>query len=273
MGSFFLNPRAGVIIIEFLEILPMSENRSDRKDARTEEPFLLSVLPFAGLVLLLAVALAWRFLERDGATTTAPSDPTQAVIDRWEKAPVEEVETTSDDFAVGPTDAPITIVEFSDFECPFCRTGAQAAKDVIERYPESVRVIFKNLPLDTACNEQMTQQLHPFACRAALMARCAGESDPELFWRTHDAFFRASGLSENVLEQIANEVPLDRKELEACIASPAQVDKVKSDVAAARELGVTGTPTFFLNGRRVADYRDGLLGRLVEHVLGSVAGS
>jgi protein-disulfide isomerase len=246
----------------------------DRTSKPAEEPFLLSMLPFAGLVLLLVVALLWRFVPREGATTAAPpADPLQAVVDRWEAAPIEIIETGPDDFSLGPKDAPVTIVEFSDFECPFCRTGAQAAKDALERYPDTVRLVFKNLPLDTACNDGLTQQLHPFACRAALLARCAGAGEPALFWQAHDAFFRASALSQDVVDQIASELPLSRKELDACVASDEELSKVKADLAAARKLGVTGTPTFFLNGKRVADYRNGLLGGLVEHVLGRSSGS
>lgn len=251
----------------------MSKEHSDEKDSPSEEPFFLSILPFAGLGLLLVLALAWRYIPRGGSTAeTASADPGAMVIERWDRAPSEELTIGPDDFALGPETAPLTLVEFSDFECPFCRGGAAAVKELLEQHPASVRVVFKNLPLDTACNDGMTQQLHPFACRAAVLARCAGEENPEDFWDAHDALFRASAFSDGVLDQILGELPRSREEIEACMDSSGPLEKVKADVAEARRLGVTGTPTFFLNGRRVADYRDGILGRLVEHALSAGGG-
>jgi protein-disulfide isomerase len=244
--------------------------KSESEAAPQKEPFFLSLLPFAGLALLLALAFAWRFVPKK--ETPAPPPPPEvdmgkALGDRWESAPVEEVAESPGDFTLGPKDAPVTLVEFSDFQCPFCRNGSHAVEEVLEGFPGRVRVVFKNFPLDTSCNEEMTQQLHPFACRAAVLARCAGAKRAEFFWKTHDAFFGADELSDEVLARIPRELGLGAEEIEACTASEAPLAKVKEDVALARKLRVTGTPTFFLNGRRLSEYKNGALNLVVGHVL------
>jgi protein-disulfide isomerase len=239
-----------------------------------EEPFLLSMLPFAGLVLLLVLALVWRYIPRDAPAppvTPSPEDPATVAVANFEQMPLQAVEVSPADFSLGPDDAPVTVVEFSDFECPFCRIGAQTVKEVLAKHPESVRLIFKNFPIDTACNEGLQRQLHPFACEAALLARCAGRSNEDLFWRAHDALFREERLSKDVLGRIARELSIPEDELDRCMASPETLAKVKEDIALARSLGVTGTPTFFVNGRRSPEYRGGALLRVVEHVLADPA--
>ncbi len=242
------------------------------EDKKSEEPFLLSMLPFAGLALLLLLALVWRYIPRGGSSDPPPPEPPSAeevsalAIANFEQMPKRDIEVSPSDFSLGPEGAPVTVVEFSDFECPYCRTGAQAARELLAKHPEDVRLIFKNFPIDVSCNDAAQRQLHPFACRAAVLARCAGRSSPELFWRTHDALF-ANELSEDSLARIPVELSIPAGELASCMESPEPLLKVKQDIALARGLGVTGTPTFFINGRRAPEYGNGALVRLVEHVL------
>lgn len=240
----------------------------------SEEPFLLSMLPFAGLGLLLLFALVWRYIPRNEPSApppSAPEDSAAIAIANFEQMPERPIEVTPADFSLGPDDAPVTVVEFSDFQCPFCRMGAETMREVLVKHPEDVRLVFKDFPIDTACHEELLQQLHPFACKAALLARCAGRSKAELFWQTHDALFGAPELSEDVLGRIAMELSLEMGALNRCMASPEPLAKVKEDIAVGRKLGVTGTPTFFVNGRRAPEYRDGALLRVVEHVLAGPA--
>ena len=235
-----------------------------------EEPFLLSMLPFAGLALLLVLALLWRYIPRDAPDTPptpAPEDNSAMEIANFEQMPQQEIEISSADFTLGAPDAPVTVVEFSDFECPYCRRGAAAVREVLVKHPDDVKLVFKNFPIDTACHDALERQLHPFACKAALLARCAGQSSPERFWRTHDALFEATELSEDVLGSIAAALSLEFDALNRCMNSPEPLRKVKEDITLARSLGVTGTPTFFVNGRRAPEYQDGALLRVVEHVL------
>ncbi|MGH9334274.1 MAG: thioredoxin domain-containing protein, partial [Vicinamibacteria bacterium] len=234
----------------------------------SKEPFFLSMLPFVGLGLLLVLALVWRYLPgKDAGAATLAEDRGKAVIDMWEQMGTAHLEIAETDFTLGPEDAPVTIVEFSDFQCPYCRTAAEAAKEVLSAHPDDVRLVFKNFPLDTACNEDMQQQLHPLACRSALAALCAGETRVELFWQAHDALFAAPQITERMLAQLPVDLSLPADSFESCLASEESTARVKEDLAQGRKLSITGTPAFFVNGRRAADYRDGALLRLVEHIL------
>jgi protein-disulfide isomerase len=240
-----------------------------------EEPLFLSMLPFAGLGLLLLLALVWRYIPRDEPSTPPPPPPPEEsaalAIANFEQMPQRPLEVSPADFSLGPANAPVTVVEFSDFECPFCRRGAEAVREVLAKHPEEVRLVFKDFPIDIACHDALEQQLHPFACKAALLARCAGRSNAGLFWQAHDALFRATELSEDVLGRIAVELSLEIGGLNRCMASPEPLAKVKEDIALGRKLGVTGTPTFFVNGRRAPEYTNGALLQVVEHVLATPA--
>ncbi|HEY7699771.1 MAG TPA: thioredoxin domain-containing protein, partial [Vicinamibacteria bacterium] len=193
------------------------------EEKTSEEPFFLSMLPFAGLGLLLLVGLVWRYMPREAPPPPAPSPPVDyaaITIANFDQMPKNSIGVSPADFALGPKDAPITVVEFSDFECPFCRKGAQTIGEVLAKHPNDVRVVFKNFPIDMTCNDALQRQLHPFACRAAALARCAGQSNPDLFWRTHDLLFQASELSEEILSRLPAELSLSKAKLESCAASP-----------------------------------------------------
>jgi protein-disulfide isomerase len=241
---------------------------------KSEEPFLLSVLPFAGLALLLVLAVVWRFVPREEAAADPPPPPEPTaeekaalVVANFEQMPQREIAISSGDFSLGPADAAVTVVEFSDFECPFCRVGARKVQEVLAKHPGDVRLVFKNFPIDMACHEELQRQLHPFACKAALFARCAGLSNPTQFWRAHDLLFASDELSDDVLRRIHAELALPGAEMDRCMGSEESLRKVKEDIALARSLGVTGTPTFFINGRRAPEYNGNALLALVEHSL------
>ncbi len=230
------------------------------------------MLPFAGLGLLLLLALVWRYVPRDEAAPAPPEAPSReeaaaVVVANFDQMPEREIELSPGDFSLGPEDAAVTVVEFSDFQCPFCRAGAATVKEVLAKHPKDVRLVFKNFPIDTACHEELQQQLHPFACKAALFALCAGRENPDQFWRAHDSLFGAGELSDDVLRRIHAELSLSGAEMDHCMGSDESLRKVKQDIALARSLGVTGTPTFFVNGRRAPEYQGGALLAVVEHVL------
>ncbi len=142
-------------------------------------------------------------------------------------------------FATGPRDAPVTIVEFSDFQCPFCRTVVATVKEVMRQYPTTVRWAFRDFPIAS---------LHPKAPKVAEAARCAGEHGK--FWEYHDLLFdhQAQATTED-FKQFADQLKLDPKSFESCLDSGKQQAAVKSDLEEGARLGITGTPTFFINGR------------------------
>jgi protein-disulfide isomerase len=138
----------------------------------------------------------------------------------------------------GPLDAPVTIVEFSDFQCPFCAKMLPVLSELRARYGESLRLEFRDLPVVG----------HPFAERAAEAGRCAGAQGK--FWQLHDALFRQQQqLSEALLPALAREAGLDVESFDACLASGVQRQGIDRDKRAAERLGINGTPAFFVNGR------------------------
>ena len=139
----------------------------------------------------------------------------------------------------GPADAAVTIVEFTDYHCPFCRRVQPTLEEVLARYPTQVRLVFKDLPLDS---------LHPQARQAAEASRCAGAQGK--FWPFHDKLFeRAPDASPATLKAIATEVGLDVAAFDQCVSSGTHREAVQRDVAEALGLGASGTPAFFVNGR------------------------
>ncbi len=137
----------------------------------------------------------------------------------------------------GNADAKITIVEFSDFQCPFCQRGANTMEDVLKEYPNDVKLVFKNLPLP----------FHDKAKPAAKAALAAGKQGK--FWEMHDALFKNQGdLSEELYVKLAGDLSLDVAKFKTDLASEELTKQVEEDSAQAQKLGVNGTPGFFVNG-------------------------
>ncbi len=137
----------------------------------------------------------------------------------------------------GPTDAPITIVEFSDYQCPFCKRAEATLKQVDALYPGKLRIVYRHLPLD----------FHENAMPAAVAANCAGAQDR--FWDYHDLLFENQrALGERQLLGYADQLGLDADAFRSCFEDEASAAQVSEDMALARQLGATATPTFFING-------------------------
>lgn len=144
----------------------------------------------------------------------------------------------------GPVNAPITIVEFADFECPHCAEVHTIMKSVERDYPQ-LRLVFKNFPLS---------QIHPWAETAAIGAHCAFETSPQAFWKMYDLIFdnQDSITPDNVFDQLsifAGQIGLNTDSFKACMASPAAKQAVDADHAEGVALNVDSTPTLFINGR------------------------
>jgi protein-disulfide isomerase len=142
--------------------------------------------------------------------------------------------------ARGPAEAPVTMIEFSDFECPYCRTLARNLAEVSRRYGDQVRLVFRHFPIES---------IHKHAMGAAKASVCAG--DQGKFWEMHDLLFEGGGLAEADLLERAARVGLQKEPFQACVASQAAADRVKADVTAAAALGLSSTPTLFVNGRPI----------------------
>ncbi len=153
--------------------------------------------------------------------------------------PRADVKVGEQDPSKGPAGAPIQIVEFSDFQCPFCSRVGPTLAQVTAKYGDKVRIVFRDFPLTS---------MHPDAQGAAEAANCAAEQGK--FWEYHDRLFQSQqAQGKEHLKQYAAELGLKAESFNACVDSGKYRDDVLKDLADGQRLGVTGTPAFFVNGR------------------------
>jgi protein-disulfide isomerase len=153
--------------------------------------------------------------------------------------PRYDVPVDADDPVLGPDDAPITIIEFADFQCPFCQRHAlETYPQLVEAYGDRIRFVYKDFPLTS---------IHPEAYSSALAAACAEEQGK--FWEYHDLLFSgAMELNPDSYTAYAEQLGLDMTEFNTCYDEERYAEQVQADYAFGAELGVSSTPTFFVNG-------------------------
>jgi protein-disulfide isomerase len=156
--------------------------------------------------------------------------------------------TLADQPSFGPSDAPVTIVEFGDFECPDCRMEAPVLRhELPQTYDKNVRVVFKNYPLES---------VHPWARAAAIAGRCVYRQGDGAFWKFYDWIYenqdRISGENLNAkVQEWAGQNGVDTVKLGQCVDTKATEPEVNQSIAEAHALGIAGTPTLFINGRKI----------------------
>jgi protein-disulfide isomerase len=162
----------------------------------------------------------------------------------------------------GPANAPVTIVEFADFECPFCAHAFSVIETLVNTtYKGKVKVIFKAYPLN----------VHPWAMKAAEAAECARMQNPDAFWDfaryfyTNQGSINAKNIQDNV-DKLAKSQKLDEPSLKACMDSPQTDARIKQDQTDGNTIRVSSTPTFFVNGIPVVGLPDG---KILEFVIES----
>jgi protein-disulfide isomerase len=137
---------------------------------------------------------------------------------------------------LGSADAPVQIVEFADYECPYCQKVNEDLARIRQQFPNQVSLVFKDFPLP----------MHPLAGKAAVAARCAGAQGK--FWEYHDSLFQTKKLQASDLRQQAADLKLDTARFNQCVESGEQSANVKKDSQEAQRMGLQGTPSFFING-------------------------
>ena len=141
--------------------------------------------------------------------------------------------------ARGPDGAKVTIVEFSDFQCPFCGREAPVVDKLMKEYEGKVKLVFRHFPLD----------FHPFAEKAAEAGACAADQGADKFWKLHDKMFsNQQKLAVEDLKAYAKESGVDQAKFDKCLDSGEKKDAVAADQKAGSEAGVNGTPAFFVDG-------------------------
>ncbi|HZR85113.1 MAG TPA: thioredoxin domain-containing protein [Candidatus Binatia bacterium] len=165
-------------------------------------------------------------------------DPSKAVMDK--------ISLKGEPFK-GPKDAKVTIVEYSDFQCPFCSKGYNTMeKEVLPQYTDKVKFYYKHLPLN----------FHPWAEPAAIAYECIKQQDPEAAWVVYRGFFEnqkdvnPTNVKEKAMGFITDK-KIDKAKFDDCYDNKKTLPKINADRAEAAALGITGTPSFVVNGRHV----------------------
>jgi protein-disulfide isomerase len=187
----------------------------------------LALVPLACVAGLAAGYLIWGRTPGLAAPSAAVARP----------APQRFDVSVDDDPAIGPADAPITIVEFSDFNCPYCRKfHLETFSPLMAAYPDQIRFVYRDFPITS-----------PESMVAAQAANCAGAQDA--YWEFHDALFAGElGLGREAYDGYAERLGLNVEALNVCIDQGSEQAEIEADARAAAALGVNGTPTFFING-------------------------
>lgn len=171
--------------------------------------------------------------------------------------------------ALGNPKAPVTIVEYSDFECPVCRNLHDTLRNILPNYGSKVRVVFKDFPLE---------QLHPWARTAAIAGRCAYQQKPEAFWKVYDLIYDnqeiiSAANAWTKMTDYAAQTGLDPDAFKSCMASPEAGAAVNASHANGEKLEVTSTPTVFVNGRRMVGADANLIQQYINYELAKLGGT
>jgi protein-disulfide isomerase len=198
---------------------PMSHKR------RSTSPIVYLFIPFSFILGLAGGYLLWGGNQTAQASASDPARRVKVSIDN--------------EPSVGPVNAPVTIVEFSDYQCPYCQLWYQKYyQQLLATYPNKIHFVYRDLPLP----------MHPEAIPAAQAADCAGEQ--KAYWQYHDALFNQQyGLGRDAYLKYAADLGLDTQAFTACFDSNRYKSEVLSDASDAAKLGLDSTPTFIINGR------------------------
>ena len=173
-----------------------------------------------------------------GEVEDVTSDPFKAIASKLkiQGAPVE-----------GAKDAKVTIVEFSDFQCPYCSRAHTTIEQVMKEYDGKVKLVYKNYPLP----------FHKWAEPAGIASACAFKQDPAAFWKMYDFFFNnqqqitPENVKDKAIEALAG-TKVDKAKWADCYDNKKTLENVKADMAEGQSIGVTGTPAFIINGRKIS---------------------
>src|SRR5512141_529625 len=223
------------------------DDQADEEPVKQAETFTFKRSHFYAVMTVLAFAVGvllgyvvWGFDPSGGKTSQTAAQAAGPVAEAATEAPqYKRYDIPTDGFySIGPKDAPITLVEFSDYQCPFCRRWhAEVYQPLLAAYPGKIRLVYRNLPLTS---------IHPDALGAAEAAMCAGEQDA--YWPYHEKLFSSETLGEQTYIQYAQQLSLNVDQFKTCIDDHKYQKAIEADSDFAVNLGVRSTPTLFVNG-------------------------
>jgi protein-disulfide isomerase len=231
-------------------------SRKDHKNSKPRNtisrPLFFAMLPLA---ILIGLGVGYLFWGQDlDSTKTAAAGEAQ-------EDPVRYDVSVDDDPFLGPEDAPVTIIMFSDYQCVYCQKWyGQTLKPLLNDYPNQIRFVYRDFPLSS---------IHPSATSAAEAANCAG--DQNKYWEFFDELFSSTEtLGDQAIQNHALAIGLDMDPFNVCLTSHKYQSEVEADFTYAANLGVQSTPTFFVNGLAVVGAQPySVFSSLVDQELGN----
>lgn len=229
--------------IDEIELDPIAENEPEDTITFKRSHFysVLTVLAFAVGVLVGYVVWGYGTPASVNQTAQTAAQASGEISEAPVTAQPEFVryDVPSEGFpALGPEDAPITIIEFSDYQCPFCQRWHQEVYEpLLAAYPGQIRFVYRHFPLTS---------IHPDAFSAAEAAMCAGEQDA--YWLYHEMLFSGQSLGSSIYTQYAEALSLNVDKFNACMEAEKYKAEIEADTDFAINLGIRSTPTFFING-------------------------
>jgi len=194
---------------------------------------------FLVLALILAVALGFYIKRIAKNMNNSEFNYYQLAQNPLTDEEKRLVEGTGKNYWIGAANPKITIVEFSDFACPYCAKSFSKIREISVKYKDSVKVIFRDYPINAEYSDSL-----------ALAARCAGEQG--LFWVAHDKLFLNQGVAtDEEIKNLIKQIGLDNERFDKCFSDQTPIASIKKDLSAGNQLGITGTPTWFINGNLI----------------------
>lgn len=220
---------------------------------KEKNKFILGIVSAVAILSLIGfIVMSVAYLKKDdsdkakaGESANQAKNPSPPPTPAAPPAPTANkpvnIKVSKDDHIRGNFDAPITIVEYSDFQCPYCSRFHDTMTQVMENYPNDVRWVYKNFPLDS---------LHPYARKAAEAAECA--ADQGKFWEYADGLFaNQRSINSDYFPALAKKLGLNASEFDKCFSSGKYSQKVNDNSLEGRQNGVTGTPGSYINGQKL----------------------
>ena len=232
-------------------IIELQEEEEEEVIETSEETVTFKLSHFYSVLVVLAFAVgilvgyvAWgrgTTVTAAAPTAVAAQQPSGPVVEAPQptQSPYTRYEIPTEGYpSLGPDDAEIVIVEFSDYQCPFCRRfHDETYQQLLDAYPGQIRFVYRNLPLTS---------IHPSAMPAAIASLCA--NDQNKYWEFHEKLFSSETLDEATYIQYATDLGLDVETFTACLTSGSHDEFIQQDMNFSLDLGVQSTPTFFVNG-------------------------
>ena len=205
----------------------------------------IAAVSIIGFIIMLPKSQTWKSAENSNANTNvgAQVNPTPTPQEPLQGNPALLPPVSSEDYVRGDANAKITLIEYSDFECPFCSRHAPTIDKILENYKGKVRLVFRHFPLS----------FHPEAQKAAEASECAGEQGK--FWEMHDKIFEANeakNMSVDTWKKAAKDLKLNTAKFNDCLDSGKYLSKIQNEQADGQAAGVEGTPATFVNGKLIS---------------------